>query len=204
MQRIRAFRPGDEAALVEICVRTADHGSDATGIFDDDEIWGAVFALPYAARHPEFAFVVVDDADPADRPLGYVVAAPDTDAFEEWFAATWWPRFAARWPAPSAADPSRQAGTLRYAYARRAGSESYGPGFPAHLHIDLLPEAQGRGWGRRLIDRVSAELRAAQVPGLHLVASADNTGALAFYDRLGLTRLPSPPGAQAFGRDLST
>ncbi len=77
---MRAVRPGDDAALSEICLRTADHGSDATGLFDDDDIWGAIFVLPYAERHPDFAFVVADDDN---RPIGYVVATPDTDAFEE-------------------------------------------------------------------------------------------------------------------------
>lgn len=38
---------------------------------------------------------------------------------------------------------------------------------------------------------------------LHLVASADNAGALAFYERLGFEPLPSHSGAQAFGIELS-
>lgn len=38
---------------------------------------------------------------------------------------------------------------------------------------------------------------------LHLVASADNAGALAFYERLGFEPLPSHLGAQAFGIELS-
>ena len=197
---MRAVRPGDDAALSDICLRTADHGSDATGLFDDDDIWGAVFARPYAERHPDFAFVVADEDD---RAIGYVVATPDTEAFEEWFHREWWPRFAARWPEPSPDDTSRQAATLRYAYGRRAGAEPFAEAYPAHLHIDLLPAAQGQGWGRRLIDRVSEQLRAAGVTRLHLVASAANTGALAFYDRLGFERLPSSPGAQAFGIDLA-
>jgi len=201
MLHLRSVRPGDETALSRICLLTADHGGDATGLFSDDDIWGAVFVLPYAERHPEFAFVVADEAE---RPVGYVVAAPDTEAFEEWFGTHWWPRFAARWPRPAPDDDSPQARTLRYAYARGAGSEPLAVSFPAHLHIDLLPAAQGQGWGRRLVQRLSAELRDAGVMGLHLVASADNTGALAFYDRLGLDRLASGPGAQAFGTRLTT
>lgn len=199
MPHLRAVRRSDDAALSEICLRTADHGADATGIFDDDEIWGAVFALPYAERHPDLAFVVADEED---RAIGYVVAAPDTDAFEEWFRSEWWPRFAVRWPEPSPDDASRQAATLRYAYGRGPGREPLAERHPAHLHIDLLPAAQGQGWGRRLIDRALDQLRASGVSGLHLVASAANAGALAFYDRLGFGRLPSSPGAQAFGIDL--
>ena len=49
-------------------------------------------------------------------------------------------------------EQSRQDGILLYAYGREPGREPYSQGYPAHLHIDLLPELQGQGWGRRLID----------------------------------------------------
>ena len=58
MPRIRPFRPGDEAAVADICLKTADAGADATGVFDDDAIWAEVFVLPYVHRHPDLAFVV--------------------------------------------------------------------------------------------------------------------------------------------------
>jgi ribosomal protein S18 acetylase RimI-like enzyme len=202
MVRIRAFRPGDEPALADICLRTADAGADATGILDDDDLWAEIFVLPYAARHPEFAFVVEsDDA----RVVGYVVGAPDTAAFEEWFATEWWPQFSGRWPEPApepASEPSRQDGTLRYAYARQGGAQPFGEDYPAHLHIDLLPETQGQGLGRALIETLEEALRVRGVRGLHLVASADNTGAIAFYPRVGFTALPSPEGTRAFGKRL--
>ncbi|WP_345752844.1 GNAT family N-acetyltransferase [Microbacterium rhizophilus] len=182
--------------MADICLRTADEGSDATGVFADDGLWADVFALPYVTRHPELAFVV---EAPDGRVVGYVLGTDDTDAFEDWFAGSWWPRIAARHPRPDV-ERTRQDGTLIYAYGRRAGHEPYaGQGYPAHLHIDLLPEAQGRGLGRRLILTLLDELRRRGVPGLHLVASARNAGAVAFYDRIGLTRLDSHPGVQAFG-----
>ncbi|MCR2817567.1 GNAT family N-acetyltransferase [Microbacterium sp. zg.Y1090] len=198
MTRIRPFRPGDEPALADVCLLTADAGADATGVLADDDLWAEVFVLPYAARHPDLAFVVESDHS---RVVGYTVAVPDTRAFEDWFATEWWPRHADRWPEPEV-ELTRQDGILRYAYGRRAGAEPYGDAHPAHLHIDLLPEVQGQGWGRRLIDTVSDALRERGVSGLHLVSSADNAGALAFYDRLGFTRLPSHDGVQAFARTL--
>lgn len=198
MSSIRPFRPGDEPALADVCVRTADAGADATGLLADDELWAHVFVLPYVARHPEFAFVV-QAAD--GRAVGYVVATPDTHAFEAWFRDAWWPRFADRWPHPDAAR-TRQDDLVRYAYGRAPGTEPYGDTHPAHLHIDLLPEAQGQGWGRRLIDTEVEALQEAGVTGVHLVATTKNAGALAFYDRLGFRRLPSPEGAQAFAREL--
>ncbi len=198
MPHIRPFRSGDEPALADICLKTADSGVDASGIFADDDLWAEVFVLPYVARHPDLAFVVETDDG---RAAGYVVGTPDTHAFEDWFAAEWWPRFAARWPRP-AAEVTRQDGTLIYAYGRRGGAEPYGDTYPAHLHIDLLPELQGQGWGRRLIDTLADALRGRGVSGLHLATGTENTGAIAFYTRLGFTPLDSHPGVQAFGRDL--
>ena len=195
MSRIRPYRPGDEPALAEICLRTADAGADATGVLDDDAIWAHIWVLPYVERHPDLAFVV-ESAD--GTPVGYVVGTPDTDAFEKWFRSDWWPRHAHRWPKPDR-EVTRQDGTLLYAYGRGEKSETYAAEFPAHLHIDLLPQAQGQGAGRRLIDALVAALRERGVRGLHLVASAENTGAMAFYTRLGFAPLPSPSGSRAYG-----
>lgn len=209
MAHIRPFRSGDESALADICLRTADAGHDATGILDDDRIWAEIFVLPYVARHPDLAFVVVSDDG---RVVGYIVGTPDTDQFEEWFRTRWWPEREARWPAPatppvaaSAPAPaqSRQDGILTYAYARRPGAEPYAADYPAHLHIDLLPETQGAGWGRRLIDAFVAELQARGVAGVHLGADLGNAGALAFYPRVGFSPIPSHPGVQIFARSLS-
>jgi ribosomal protein S18 acetylase RimI-like enzyme len=155
--------------------------------------------LPYVHRHPDLAFVVETDDG---RVAGYIVGAPDTGAFEQWFHDEWWPERGARWPRPDV-ERTRQDGTLIYAYSRRRAAEPYGDTYPAHLHIDLLPELQGQGWGRRLIEILIERLRERGVPGLHLTASTDNAGALAFYPRVGFTPLPSHPGVQAFGRDLS-
>jgi ribosomal protein S18 acetylase RimI-like enzyme len=199
MPHIRPFRIGDEDALADICLRTADAGADATGIFDDDPIWAEIFVLPYVHRHPDLAFVV--EADDA-RVVGYIVCAPDTNPFEDWFHDEWWPERGARWPKPEA-ERTRQDGTLIYAYSRRGGAEPYGDEYPAHLHIDLLPELQGQGWGRALIERLVAELRERAVTGLHLTAASDNAGAIAFYPRVGFTAIASHPGVQSFGMDLS-
>lgn len=198
MTRIRPFQPGDEPALAEVCIKTADAGTDATGVLSDDGIWPAIFVLPYAARHPEYAFVVETDDG---RVVGYVVAAPDTDDFEAWFRDVWWPRFGDRFVRPSQ-NATREDDVLMYAYDRAPGAEPYSAQYPAHLHIDLLPEVQGQGWGRQLIERLKLALREAEVPGLHLVAGAENAGALAFYPRIGFEPLPSAQGVQAFGMTL--
>src|SRR6185436_7596958 len=61
--------------------------------------------------------------------------------------------------------------------------------FPSHLHIDLLTRAQGRGYGRRMLEQVMDELRRRKSPGAHLGVSMLNTPAFGFYQRLGFREL---------------
>ena len=61
---------------------------------------------------------------------------------------------------------------------------------PAHLHINLLPGYQGRGHGRTLMTTFLAALRARGVPAVHLGVASANTGARAFYARMGFTEIP--------------
>ena len=61
--------------------------------------------------------------------------------------------------------------------------------YPSHLHIDLLERAQGRGYGRRMIEQVMDTLRRRGSPGAHLGVSMMNTPAFGFYERLGFKEL---------------
>ncbi|MFE6964002.1 GNAT family N-acetyltransferase [Agromyces sp. NPDC057679] len=193
MFEIRPYRPDDREDVALICLRTAAAGGDATGVYSDDTLMPEVFALPYVEYAPELAFVVAD-AD-TGRAFGYVMAIADTAAFIEWWRREWGPGFAARHPA--AGEPTSHAPDFTEAELIDAGLHPERmlvpelAEYPAHLHIDLLPELQGQGFGRRLIERVRAELAARGVPALHLGLAAANTGARAFYDRLGFHELPS-------------
>jgi ribosomal protein S18 acetylase RimI-like enzyme len=130
------------------------------------------------------------------------VAAADTDAFENWFGHVWWPQFTQRWPRPTR-QVSTQEQLLGYAYSRRSGSNPHVGQYPAHLHINLLPEARGLGWGRQLIERLQQRLREAGVVGLHVVPLADNSRAQAFYERIGFTVLGQEPAVVIYGLRLS-
>lgn len=193
---VRPFRPGDEDALAQVCLATAAAGSDGAGILTDDALWAELYLLPYLHRHPDLAFVA-EDAD--HRPAGYIVATDDTIAFDAWFARQWWPDHRASYAHPDA--NARQRAIVAEADARTESS-TLRTTHPAHLHIDLLPVLQGQGTGRRLVETLVGTLRERGVRGLHLGVDARNTGALAFYDRLGFTRAASPEGAQLFTLEL--
>ncbi|KQZ08893.1 GCN5 family acetyltransferase [Agromyces sp. Root1464] len=197
---IRPYRAADRDQVARICLLTAAGGGDAAGVYSDDTLMPEVFALPYVEYAPELAFVVAD----GDRVLGYVIGVADTAAFVEWWKREWGPAFATRHPSPGA--PTGHEPDFTEAQLIEAGTAPERmliaelAEYPAHLHIDLLPELQGRGFGRRLIDTLRDALAAHGVPAVHLGMDAANTGARAFYDRLGFHELPSSrPGSPLLG-----
>jgi ribosomal protein S18 acetylase RimI-like enzyme len=199
---IRPYRPTDRDDVFEICLRTAAGGGDATGVYSDDSLMPEVFALPYVEYAPDLAFVVDDGR--GDRVLGYVIGVADTRAFVEWWKREWTPGFRERHPAlgpPTGRNPEYTEEQLLGAGTdpeRMLIAEV--DAYPAHLHIDLLPELQGQGFGRRLIDTLRTALAERGVAAVHLGVDAANTGALAFYERLGFHELPSSrPDAPLLG-----
>ena len=181
---IRLATPADAAAIDEICVLTGAAGGDARGRFSSDDLLPEVWARPYLALEPELCFVIDEGAGA----VGYLLATADTAGFVARYREHWLPGFTARWGAgtdPRDADPvAAGLDPDRMLVPELAD-------YPAHLHIDLHPSAQGRGGGRALIDHLAAGLRRRGVPGVHLGVDPANTGAVTFYARLGFTPLPS-------------
>jgi ribosomal protein S18 acetylase RimI-like enzyme len=149
-----------------------------------------VYLTPYVRHAPDRVLVVAADAD---RPLGYLLVVPDTLAFVAWWEAEVTPGFPHPRAAPSADEQWLH--DLAYEPQRMIPAGVDLERFPAHLHIDLLPEAQGHGLGRMLMRDAAARLSAEGVPGIHLSYDPANTGAAAFYDRLGWR--PVAPGKES-------
>lgn len=188
---IRPYRPSDEAAVREICIRTAQDGGDATPFYTDPQILPELFVLPYAALEPDLAFVV----DDGERAVGYVVGTPDTAGFARRFRAEWLPPLARRYPAGSG-DPTRSdAAMVELLHRPEHMVVPELAGYPAHLHICLLSGHQRAGHGRRLIATMAGALRDRGVPALFVGMVTANVNARAFYDRVGFHVIDVPePG----------
>lgn len=199
---VRPYRSTDRAALYDICVRTGHLGGDSRHLYPDPELLPSIFAGPYAELEPELAFVV----DNGQRAVGYIVGTADTVGFVEAYRARWLPRLVERYPPPAAAPATP---TERMVAALHAPQRMIVPelaDYPAHLHIDLLPPYQRAGHGRALMARFLAALRRAGVPAVHLGMAVANTGARAFYDRLGfhVIAVPDAEGVTYLGRHTGT
>ena len=182
---IRPYRPADLDALYDICVRTADAGGDARGQYSTDRLMGDLFAAPYATLEPEHTHVLDDGTGTA---VGYVLGTADTARFARRYRDEWLPRTA--YPEPPDPPRSREERMLWLHFHPERMVLPLLADYPAHLHIDLLPEWQGKGHGRGLIDAFLTGLREAGVPRVHLGMAPVNTGARAFYHRLGFTEIP--------------
>jgi GNAT superfamily N-acetyltransferase len=192
---IRPYEPADLARLREICLLTGAAGGDATGRWSNDALLPDLFLEPYVTFAPGWAWVVELDA----TLQGYLVAVSDTTAFTSWWEDTWTPWFAAGYPRP---EPP-------YSEEDQLVMRGYRPGvmeieeleqYPAHLHVDLLPAAQGKGWGTKLIGKLRSELADVGVPGVFASLDEENVTARGFYERIGFTELPSSsPAGPLYG-----
>ena len=200
--RIRPFRPGDIHALYQICLQTGDLGQDATSLYPDPDLIGHCFAAPYGLFEPALAFVAEDTAGVA----GYVLGALDSQAFEKRLESDWWPELRDRYPEPPPALPSQQwTPSLRLAHFIHhpdRTTDELAARYPSHLHIDLLPRLQGRGYGRQLIQTLTTALRDQGSRGVHLHVTPGNQRAVSFYRHIGFTELPAAD-THLFCMDLS-
>nr|WP_208383555.1 GNAT family N-acetyltransferase [Modestobacter marinus] len=195
---IRPYRRTDRAAVYDVCVRTADAGGDARGRWSTDDLMPDLFAGPYVDLEPDRAFVL----DDGERVVGYVLGTADTAGFVPAWRSRWLPRLADRYPAPTGPPqtPEERMVSMLHRPERMLVPEL--AAYPAHLHIDLLPEVQGAGWGRALIEVFCAAVAGAGAAGVHLGVDPANTRALGFYARLGFTpvAVPALPGAVFLAR----
>jgi ribosomal protein S18 acetylase RimI-like enzyme len=194
---IRAYYPSDLPALYRICLLTGDSGRDASGLFRDPELLGHYYTGPYAVLEPELCFVLACEG----APCGYILGAADTLQFNQRCEREWFPPLRTRYPLPPQDDRSPDAHIIRLIHTGRLG-EPPGPEYPAHLHIDLLPAAQGQGWGRRLMEAFCERLRMVGAGGVHLGVAKDNPGAVGFYRRLGFVELGEGKNSITFGMRL--
>lgn len=188
---IRSYRVADHDDLYQICVRTAAVGGDARGLYATDDLMPDLFAGPYAYLEPDLTFVL---ADADDRAVGYVLGTADTEGFVAAYRDRWIPLLADRYPVPPVPPrtPDEELLTGHYRPQDRLRPEL--ADYPGHLHIDLLPDYQGRGYGRALLETWLTAAAAAGAPAVFLNMDPANTRARAFYDRLGFHRIVVPGG----------
>ena len=186
--RIRKATAADKEATYWVCLKTGDHGDDGEALFTDDpDALGRIYVGPYLEYEPDLALVLEDN----EGVCGYCLGAMDSRQLYDRYEQKWRPELTQDFPEPNG-DPSRWT-PLEQVYHLYHHPDYYCPEpyelYPSQLHIDLVPRAQGRGLGRRMIDEGASKIAAKGSPGVHLGMSAKNDRAHRFYLKLGFEEL---------------
>ncbi|MFT7688949.1 MAG: ribosomal protein S18 acetylase RimI-like enzyme [Candidatus Azotimanducaceae bacterium] len=193
---IRQYRESDLPMLYQICLETGENGGDATGTIDKD-LLGHIFAAPYAYFEPHHCHLLCLGGEVT----GYILGTADSDRFNKSCENLWWPALREKYPLPEDVNQSRGANLTRLIHGEIQTPVLLDQ-YPAHLHIDLLPKAQGQGLGYQLIRLFCKGLIDEGVKGVHLGVSKANTRALSFYLRCGFEVLQDNPEDLIYGMKI--
>ncbi len=143
----------------------------------------------YLEKEPHNCFVAEDECG---NIAGYIICSENYDRFREIFLREYLPRI------PKYNLFRRISATLSTELHAVYKNE-----YPAHLHIDVLPEYQRMGIGHKLTDALSAHLKQKNIKGVMLTVNASNKKGVGFYKKYGFTFLEERKGSAAYGLKLN-
>ena len=188
MLTIRPFAPNELDALYRISLATGLAGGNAAHLYADPKLIGHIYSAPYALLEPQLALVVED----AEGVAGFAVGTTDTTAFERKLERAWWPALRKHYAKPPSTNVSEWTPDQRRASMIHSPSltpPAVAIGYPAHLHINLLPRLQGRGAGTTLFGQWLTVARKHGAKGLHVGINRANAGAVKFWGKMGFDDL---------------
>ncbi len=182
------YQDGNLEELYLICLKTGFHGKDASGKYFYPNILGDYFAAPYTFFQPELITLAKDE----QGIVGYILGTSDTAKFNLWMNSFWLPKIRPQYRRESVPH-GYEDDWLVELIQQDSKNEPTQNQYPAHLHIDLLPRAQGKGLGKKLMNAYLGKLKEMGVSGVQLGVSQQNFGAMEFYLKCGFMRLEGDP-----------
>lgn len=183
-------------------------GSDASPLYTDPFLLGQFYAAPYFFYNPEYCFTLVSNR--TGKPEGYILGTGDTNAFDAWRNTAWLPPIletCKKQETDTAADKALKKRIQDSCTAaqknQEAGKKEFTKAYPAHFHIDIMPELQKQGWGSKLLAAFSNSLIQNKIYALHLGVDKQNAGAVSFYSKSGCTVLGEDEYTLYFGKKLN-
>ena len=190
MFEFRLAQQTDARALYQISVLTGNLGRDASHLYQDPNMMGHIYSVPYLKHSPELCFVV----ERKDEIMGFAVGTSDTCAFEQLLESEWWPKLRQTYPKPEqakrsiwTADEKRRSMIHDPQLVPAVLSDA----FPAHLHMNLHPKAQGMGLGSNLLRRWSRKAAEMGVEKVHVGVNRQNQLAVDFWKKHNFKQLDS-------------
>jgi Acetyltransferase (GNAT) family. len=192
--------------VYDICFRTGFKGNSAEPYYADRFLLGQYYAAPYVLFSGEFSFILEDPA--THVPKGYILGAGDSEAFYTVRAAEWLCHLKAQClfldDSKSEFEASLKKTILAgIDYAAGAEDKMLFREYPAHFHVDILPDMQHGGYGHALMNAFLSRLTEKRVEGVHLGVDRDNANACRFYEKEGFSVLQEKDWGFVMGKKLS-
>ncbi|MBQ8575312.1 MAG: GNAT family N-acetyltransferase [Clostridia bacterium] len=185
MPYIRPAEDKDLKNIEYICRMTA--GPEARKREDVGKKIALTYSTYYARAEQETSFVLDDEG----KAVGYILCAPDFTRYIKDYRKN---------------EVKKLWGIEKkqsiIAYFLPLGYLPFKNKYPAHLHIDLLDEYQGKGYGSQMMKTLLAKLKEMKLPGVMLIVDKDNEGAQRFYKRAGFRKIASAFGGVVMARKL--
>ena len=201
---IRTFGESDRAALSDLFGR-AGEDSPSGSLWGHEESEAAVYLTPYMDLEPDSLFIAVVDG----ALTGYLTGCLDSFAFpsETERMEQAMRKYRLIFRARTAAFFARGLFDVAISAIRRqrTAADFDDARWPAHLHINVLPQVRGTGVGSALMTRWFERLLESGSRGCHLQTLVENNRAVLFFERMGIERHgPSPlvPGIRYRGKRL--
>ena len=189
---IRPVTTKDSDALSKICLLTANFGTSAEHLHNHGELPGLIYALPYVNLPTTFGFVLRSHKEDGTEKeiVGYILGTWDTPTFNAAAEKDWYPELRLKYPLSPPDDTQRK--DADQSYISRIHKPDSPPKeilefSPAHIHIDILPEAQRKGWGKKLIGSAVKFLleKDPNMQGLWVGVDPRNEEGKRFYLKIG-------------------
>ena len=169
---IRPYRESDKPHLRHICKETAwdSYKADPAKL----ECVPIVYNDYFTEQEPEYIFVLANDED---VPVGYIICSADYEKFVRLMQTEYRDRVLAVCP--------EEVGLIDFFLKALEAIQDR----PVHFHIDLLPECQRQGWGRKLIATLCDKLAADGYTSLSVCCTNRQSDGYKMYTHLGFTEI---------------
>ena len=191
---IRQGELSDLPYIYEVCLKTGLGGSDASEQLEDRYMIGLYFAAPYFHYELVSCFSLIYK----HKPVGYIIGVVDTSKYYNWMNEVWLPELRTKFPAEMKIRNDFEKFLHDFVH-KDCIIYDFLEDYPSHLHIDILPVGQKKGFGKKLMNVFIDHLKQKGSRGLHLALGEDNTNALAFYNNIGFKELKREPGTVYMG-----
>lgn len=171
--QIRKYKQSDFEKVRQICFETAVGRQFQI----NKELVCTLFCDYYLTYESDNCFILSAENDEA---VGYVICAENFDEYINRYFEIYFKKIKSL--------------SKREAFIKKCEKFFYkkiSKSYPAHLHIDILEEYRGKGYGKGLIRKLIDSLKSKGVKGIYLTVDTKNKKAIKFYYKLGFSKLKS-------------